>query len=271
MENRKIIGIGRTAEIYDYSNGKILKLYRKHIEKIIAEREYAVNQVLMALNIRIPKCYDFIEENNRYGIVFEKITGKSMMRKLSEKPWQIKKTAKSLASIHLEIHKVTTNNLTDSKVRLKKNIESTNLLSRDIKDIILSGIDVLPDGNKLCHGDFHPDNILTSGGNKHVIDWMTATSGNPCSDLARTKILFQYGALPEEKSRMEKMITSYGRNILLKEYLKEYLKNSTIKREEIGQWELPHMAARLIESISNNEKEILLKKITEKVKRGSIE
>ncbi|MFD1910018.1 phosphotransferase family protein [Paenibacillus rhizoplanae] len=59
---------------------------------------------------------------------------------------------------------------------------------------MLSRLAELPDGEKLCHGDFHPDNILMDD-KLWVIDWMTGVRGNPAADVARSVIMFSIGGL----------------------------------------------------------------------------
>ena len=44
------------------------------------------------------------------------------------------------------------------------------------------------DGDKLCHGDFHPGNVLLTEKGAVVIDWMTASICNPWADMARTDL-----------------------------------------------------------------------------------
>ena len=48
----------------------------------------------------------------------------------------------------------------------------------------------------MCHGDFHPDNILVSeDGEWFVIDWLTACLGSLEADVARTMVTMQFGLL----------------------------------------------------------------------------
>lgn len=42
------------------------------------------------------------------------------------------------------------------------------------------------DGDSLCHGDFHPGNILLSNGHTMVIDFMNVYHGDFLYDVART-------------------------------------------------------------------------------------
>jgi len=40
----------------------------------------------------------------------------------------------------------------------------------------------LPDGEALCHGDFHPRNVIVDGDELTIIDWVDASSGPPAAD-----------------------------------------------------------------------------------------
>ncbi|WP_308530680.1 aminoglycoside phosphotransferase family protein [uncultured Paenibacillus sp.] len=68
-----------------------------------------------------------------------------------------------------------------------------------MKQEIMDYLKSLPDGTRLCHGDFHPENVMI-GERNWVIDWMTGMIGNPAGDVARTLLLFRFGTLPDEAS-----------------------------------------------------------------------
>ena len=87
---------------------------------------------------------------------------------------------------------------------------------------------------------------------------MTATIGNPLSDVARTSIIFKFGAVPDHKSRIETSIINFVRKKFFLEYIKHYMKITGTSRDCIEQWEVLHAAARLIEWIPPKEKEKLL-------------
>lgn len=54
---------------------------------------------------------------------------------------------------------------------------------------LLSGLQRLPDGDRLCHSDFHPWNVLGSLERVTVIDWLDACYGNPLADVCRSHVL----------------------------------------------------------------------------------
>ena len=57
-------------------------------------------------------------------------------------------------------------------------MEAAALLAEAEMQDLYKYIDCLPDGNILCHFDFHPNNIILSDNNYSIIDWMTACKGD---------------------------------------------------------------------------------------------
>lgn len=265
MEKGKLIGQGRTAEVFEWETDKILKLFRSGIPQKEVENEYTISlNIYKQLNLT-PKVYGLIEIDSRNGIIYERINGKTMMNVIASKPWTLKKEAKRLAELHKSIQQKVDFKLPIYKTRLKDNISKTNLLSSDIKTKLYNYINQLEDDNILCHGDFHPDNILITKDKPIIIDWMTATKGNLLTDIARTSIMFKFGIVPN-KTYIERKIIDFIRNRFYLEYLEHYMRISGVNIKQIQQWELPVAAARLIEWLPENEKKALLNFINRKVK-----
>ena len=86
----------------------------------------------------------------------------------------------------------------------------------------------------MCHGDFHPMNILGSPGREMVVDWLDASRGDPAADVCRSYVL---------------MKPSYP--ALASAYLAIYSELSGVGKERILRW-LPFVAAaRLAEGVPN--------------------
>lgn len=265
MLKGKLIGQGRTAEVFEWSEDRILKLFRKDFPKIAAENEYEVSMELCKRGVPMPQVFDLVEYEGRVGIIYERIKGPTMMNLISTNPWAISKQARQLAELHKAIQKNVDFELPGQKERLKESIASTELLTEEIKNKIFTVIEKLPSDNILCHGDFHPDNVLISEENAIVIDWMTATSGNPLADIARTSVMFKFASLPEEKPYFERKIINFFRGKFYSEYIKHYLKISGASIKQVEEWELPIAAARLIEWLPNSEKMVLLEFINKRI------
>lgn len=70
---------------------------------------------------------------------------------------------------------VSEHNISRQKDTLRYNIAGAPLLSDEEKSLILNYLETLPEGTHLCHGDFHPGNVLMDE-QLWVIDWMTGVS-----------------------------------------------------------------------------------------------
>lgn len=265
MEKGKLIGQGRSAEVFEWGEDKILKLFRADFPNIATENEYKISSNICNQLSFVPKVYEFVEIDNRCGIIYEKIDGISMMKVIATKPWKAKKEARRLAKLHLSIQEKVDFELPNCKIRLKENISKTELLGDDIKLRLYEYIDKLEDDNILCHGDLHPDNVLISKDGEMIIDWMTATKGNPLADIARTSIMFKFGVVPV-KSSIERKIINFFRNKFYLEYINHYMDITKVNIEQIEKWELPIAAARLIEWLPKSEKTTLLNFIDTKMK-----
>lgn len=123
----------------------------------------------------------------------------------------------------------------------------------------------LPNGNKVCYGDYHTDNIIMMDGEAKVLDWMTATSGNPCGDVARTLIMIRYSYLPSDMPKATKLFIQTARKLFARFYLNSYMKLTNTSAKSIDKWLLPVMAARLVEGVPEPEKQFLLRKIRHKL------
>lgn len=90
------------------------------------------------------------------------------------------------------------------------------------------------DGNVLCHGDFHPDNILMSPRGAVIIDWPDASQGHPLADVARTSLLARLAELPPGIPGRRAL--QYGRALFHQIYLRGYLKRQRARRRELDAW-----------------------------------
>ena len=265
IQKGNLIGQGVTAEVYNYDSDKILKLYRHGMPQDACENEFYITQnVKRSLGIS-PKCYEIINLEGRIGAIYEKVDGKTMLKEILSKVWTISKQSKLLAHYHYEIQKNVDFKLPTVKDKLKRDIESVNELSVIEKETLFEYIDSLPDGNTLCHFDFHPDNIIIKNGKPIIIDWMTACIGDGVSDVARTSVILKYSEVPMKSAFIKKIFKGIAKKVYYN-YLKEYIKISGAHIEDIQKWELPIAAARLYEWRPKEEQKQLLKIVHQYIK-----
>lgn len=185
----ELIGEGRTASVFTYGDGKVIKLFNADIPRKWIEHEYNINKIANTFNCPTPKVYEIVDVDGREGIVFQRLSGSTITEMLIKYPFKIKQYALGAAKAHSKIHTVGTHALESQVDHTIHNINKTSYLSADIKSKIIKYLRNCPKDNKLCHGDLHPDNYLLVDGSYYVIDWTNAYSGNPAGDIARTILM----------------------------------------------------------------------------------
>lgn len=266
LSKSKLIGQGRTAEVYRYGNEFVLKVFRTSFPRQAIENEYLVCRSIGSL-LDIPATYQRLTIDGRDAIVFECIEGESGFKYLLRHPFHLGAFAAQFAAIHARMHSLTVpGQAPDLPSILVRNIALRDLLQQSSKDRIVEYLRGLPPGTALCHGDFHPDNILLRDGKPFVLDWMTATRGNPLADVARTSVLLRWAQPGPGTPAIVKVLLSTVRKKFYNRYISEYLRLTRSKIEDVERWELPVMAARLMEWIPQGEKEFLISKIDERLR-----
>jgi aminoglycoside phosphotransferase (APT) family kinase protein len=244
-----LIGRGRTADIFGWQDGQIVKLFHDLMSDTAIDEEIHAGQALAATGLPVPRLYDRITLDGRRGIVYERVEGPSMLAELQRQPWRAVRFARQLADLHAAIHAVRAETLPTQRDRLRWQIDHAAPLPDPLKAVARAALDRLPPGDRICHGDFHPDNILMTARGPVIIDWMTATRGHPLGDVARTVLLISIGAPIDSTPLWRRLLINRLRQVVLNTYLRRYRDLTGVTSAEIAAWTLPITAARLSEPI----------------------
>lgn len=228
MKIGKLIGIGNTAEVFEWDDKKVLKLFYKAYPTESVEMEYRNAMAIREMNFLKPKAYELITQDGRTGIIYDKIEGVSLLEDVL-KTGDIQKCAEYLAKIHKEINCNMISGVESYKDFLKYHISKAAISLEEQKEV-LQRVNELPEGNTLCHGDFHPGNVLISGEAGYVIDFMNICYGDPLYDIARTVFLIEYTPVPAEAENKELLLQ------LKKGLADAYLKKMDVTREMIADY-----------------------------------
>lgn len=204
MSLGKRIGVGNTASVYEWEDGKVLKLFNQNYPEEAVQKEYHNAMIIRDLDFSAPKAYEMMIHEGRLGITYDKVEGETLQ------DWVIKTgDLQSCAITMAGLHKVMMQNEATDVPNYKdflKYFISEAILPLEEKEEVLHRIDNLPEGDVLCHGDFHPGNILVSEGNSYVIDFMNICHGHYLYDVARTVYLVEYTPVPEDTLEREKLL-----------------------------------------------------------------
>ncbi len=240
------IAYGRTAEIYAWDEGQVLKLYHDWFPRKSIQYEARMAEAVHSSSLPVPAVGEIVVVNGRTGLIYERVTGQNMLEVMPQKPWTIWRYGRRLAELHVEMHSQTIAlEIPPQRQRLVEKIEAAKSLPDDLRRRILADLATMPDGDQICHGDFHPGNVLATPQGEVVIDWIDATRGNPLADLARSSIIALGAAASSQTSGVEKLFVRLFYTI----YLHRYFALRPGGREEYGRWLPIVAAARLSENI----------------------
>lgn len=208
------------------------------------EREFLATQAVCALGAPCPAAIELIEVGGRRGIVFERVRGISLWKRLERQPWKLFAGACQLAELHARIHSfMAPTQLRSQSDQLSEWIDEADEFTPAQKQIARQHVARLPAGSALCHGDFHPGNILLSESGPKIIDWSVATRGHPLADLARTSVLFESADMPSGTPVHIRLLVKVARRLLHRTYLKRYFELCSGDFEELECWRVPQRMA----------------------------
>lgn len=203
----RLIGTGNTAKVYDWTDDKVLKLFYKDYPRSAIDIEYKNALAVKELEFSKPKVYEVIEYVGRTGIIYDKVSGETLVDWIF-RTGDLDKCAYYMSLLHKKLLKFEQKDLPKYKDFLEYHICNSKKLDENEKEKALQILKGLPDGNTLCHGDFYPGNILISGTNTCVIDFMNLCRGNYLYDIARTVYLIEYTPIAEEDPNKEYLLNA---------------------------------------------------------------
>jgi hypothetical protein len=84
-----LIGAGRTAEVFAWGDDHILKLFQDRMPAVAIKREFALTRLAQQAGLPLPATEERVKVDERLGIIFERIHGRSMLKLLEARPWQL--------------------------------------------------------------------------------------------------------------------------------------------------------------------------------------
>lgn len=259
MRCGKLIGRGRDAFVYEYGEGEVIKLFSPSASISMVENEYKKARIVSKLGVPAPYVRKIISLNGQQGIIYEKLTGNTLLSSIKSNPVKIKQWISTLAKTHVLLSNYNTDDLPDIKALIKNSMNEIDdkILDQDSKLFINSYIDTLPSKNNLCHVDFHPDNIIKASSGFKIIDWVNAAKGDSCADAAITVIILTLCDNPPGTSEIMNLITKIFAKYIKNLYFKFYLLYSGKSHGEINKWLLPAAVLRLSYNLPAERKTLL--------------
>jgi Ser/Thr protein kinase RdoA (MazF antagonist) len=229
-----LIGEGKVAEVFEYGEGRVLKLYRASQPKSDAIREAEVLGVVARAGVRAPRAYEVLELDGRWGVVMDRVGGRPFAEAMLADQAAAAPYFGAMARLQARVHAASGVGLMPLTTRLDGMIERAPGMGDSVRRRLRDRLQSLQDGDRVLHGDFHPYNILGTLEDAVIVDWLDATAGPPAADVCRNWLLMQTVSLEMADAS-----------------LAAYLAIAPIERAVVFDWLPVLAAARLAENVPN--------------------
>jgi aminoglycoside phosphotransferase (APT) family kinase protein len=241
----KKIAEGREAEIFEYGEGRVLRLYRGERPLEHAQAQAAILQFAADAGVRVPAVHGVETVGDRHGIILERIDGDDLFVIAARKPWRIISLSGLTARLHANMHNQTAPlALPPVRESHRRKVASSGA-PQEFIDAALKSLDRLPDGDRLLHGDFHPGNIMLGDQGPVIIDWTGAARGSLEADFANSMLMLRLGEPPSFLPLLIRFFALFARSLMIRTYNRTYRKNIAVDEELIRAWQLPTAVAHI--------------------------
>ncbi|MGM0845684.1 MAG: aminoglycoside phosphotransferase family protein [Bacillota bacterium] len=241
MELGKPIASGNTADIFLYKN-KAIKIFKDHLPNSEAQNEAIKQKIAHCAGLPVPEVIEVTNINGKQAIIMEYVEGKTLGELFFDDKNKAEKYLKMSIDIQQQIHRIIPQSLESMNDKLFNQIKSVPQLNESVKSNLLKKMALFSYESRLCHGDFHLYNLISTDDEIVIIDWVDSSSGDIRADVYRTYLLY----------------SQFNKN-LAEKYLEIYCKESGLLRSEIFEWAPIIAAARLSEGGSFEDEMLLMK------------
>ena len=217
-----------------------IKVFNENYSKAKDLNE-ALNQARVEeTGLRVPKLHEVKKINGKWAIVTDYIEGKTLEDLMNENPDKMGEYIERLVDIQTDVLSHTVTHLNKLRDKMHAKISSSDI-NATIRYELHTRLDATPKHNKVCHGDFHPSNIIvTENDEAYIIDWAHVTRGNGAADAARVYLLF----------------TLEGKKEAAEKYLQLFCAKTDTAKQYVQKW-MPIVAASQLAKGVEPEKELL--------------
>ena len=190
IDGCEVIGGGNYSTVYRLDPETIVKVFDKHkMDQAKIESDQRISREAFLHDIPTAISYDVVRVGEYYGIVYEMIDADTMSSTLRKHPERLEELSIKAARIMKKLHttEFEPGTFPDARLGYHERISAVlekGFISEGDAAAMHEVIDRVPYRNTFVHGDFHPNNLLVTGGDMTIIDVGDASLGHPVLDLA---------------------------------------------------------------------------------------
>jgi len=237
---------GNTSDVWAWSERTVVKVLRPGIPDHWADLEAETVARVHAAGVPVPATEGVIEFDGRPGIVLERIDGVAMWERMKAEPASVPDLILQLVDLQTEVQATAVPDLISMNARLRTKISEAMQLPLEDRRAAQELLDRLPVGQALCHGDFHPANIILTARGPVILDWFDAAAGDVTADFVRSSLLMRP---PFDRSSWLAGSTPELLDQIHSHYITELVRHGCLDARAFGAWEVVTAVARMSEPV----------------------
>lgn len=179
------IGQGAFSEVYAWAPGQVVKLFKAGVSRWMPLQEVRMIRAVHAAGVPVPRLFGELTLDGRFGVVMERLDGPTL--------WQLSRTGAVtfeqagaiVAALAMSLHKTSAPpKVLSMRQHMERELRYDNgKIPKHIATEILALIDRLPPGDRLCHCDLSPGNLIMTAEGAKLVDWTFAMRAPAALDL----------------------------------------------------------------------------------------
>ncbi len=218
----------------------------------VARREMAVQNWCADAGLPVPRMLEVLRPGDpfdRPSQVMERAPGTVLLEVLLSSPWRFRSLMGELARLHARVHRVDADRFPSEDDLLDRRLALTRAtaerldhdpLRRGLADVEAIAPRLRGGPRHVCHGDFHPLNVIVGPDGLQLVDWTDAGVGDRHGDVARTLLLFRVAWLAAG-SRAERLALRVAGPVLGRAYRRAYSRQLDLDEERLAMWTPVHL------------------------------
>ncbi len=200
IDNLKQIGMGVSAEVFLFEEGKVLKLFRESVSREQVDKAYRIARFMSEGQISCPKVYDMVRSGDRYGIISEFIDAPALQISIYNGETKRHDAAVKMGHLLKKVHSMKPADFIPPQKEMVADIYERlgDLLSEKTKCDFMDFLDTFPGKGTVLHGDFHENNMMIRNGELILIDMDSLCIGSPLFEFQQSFTVYRADNIPAD-------------------------------------------------------------------------
>ena len=253
FDDTTLLGRGQMCRVHAYEAGKVIKIFPPQVGDALVRNEFLATTIAGESGLPSPRAYELTSVGDGSAIVLERLEGKTLLAQHGKAPLRLLRALRQAARIHASIHRHPAHTLQRQRAILERQIDRSRV-SETVRRAAHRALGRLTDGDQLCHGDFHPSNIMCTRDGLRVIDWYNACRGAPAADVATTAFIIRFHG-PRISRAWSPAVEAAVLAFVANWYVRHYRAATGLPLSAIRDWQLPAWVAAMPRNPSPHDEE----------------